>query len=248
MSKIAIIAAMEREIAPLVRGWKRTSLSFGDRKFTLFESDGAFAMVSGIGCRNAELAARAAVAQYRPSLLMSVGLAGALIRSLKVGSVFTPNVVVDAADGAEYRCTADDNTVSGGVLVSSGEIAGTEAKRELVNRFHGLVVDMEAAGVAKVAQQEQIAFRCVKAISDEADFAMPPMGQFVSGAGEFQSGEFALWVALRPWQWAGVAALARNSKRATKSLCDRLRKDLASAAPQKEVVTLDRAEFSEVKH
>jgi len=50
------------------------------------------------------------------------------------------------------------NHVSGGVLVSSGEIAGAEAKRELVNRFHGLVVDMEAAGVAKVAQQEQMDF------------------------------------------------------------------------------------------
>ena len=153
--------------------------------------------------------------QYRPALLISVGLAGALIRSLKVGSVFTPNVVVDAADGAEYRCTADGNHVSGGVLVSAAEIAGAEAKRELVNRFHGLVVDMEAAGVAKVAQQEQIGFRCVKAISDEADFAMPPMGKFLNAAGEFQSGKFALWAALRPWQWPRIAALARNSKRAT---------------------------------
>ena len=155
MSKIAIIAAMEREIAPLVRGWQRARFHSGDRKFTVFESDGVIAVVSGIGCKNAELAARAVVTQYRPAILISAGLAGALIRSLKVGSVFTPNVVVDAADGAEYRCIADGNHVSGGVLVSSGEIAGAEAKRELVNRFHGLVVDMEAAGVAKVAQQER---------------------------------------------------------------------------------------------
>lgn len=225
MSKTAIIAAMEREIAPLVRGWQRVALPFGDRKFTAFERDSVIAVVSGIGCKNAELAARAVVAQYRPAILVSGGLAGALIRSLKVGSVFTPNVVVDAADGAEYRCTADGNHVNGGVLVSSGEIAGAEAKRELVNRFHGLVVDMEAAGVAKVAKQEQIGFRCVKAISDEADFAMPPMGQFLNAAGEFQSGKFVLWAALRPWQWAKIVALARNSKRATESLCNWLQKE-----------------------
>ncbi|HEY1524887.1 MAG TPA: hypothetical protein VGH51_01510 [Candidatus Angelobacter sp.] len=247
MSKIAIIAAMEQEIAPLVRGWQRGTLPSGERKFVLFERDSVVAVVSGIGCKNAEQAARAVVEQHRPALLISVGLAGALIRSLKVGSVFTPNIVVNAADGAEYRCSADTNHVSGGVLVSAVEIAGTEAKRELVNRFHGLVVDMEAAGIAKLAQKEQISFRCVKAISDEADFVMPPMGQFLNATGEFQSAKFAVWAALRPWQWAKIVALARNSKRATEALCNRLRNDLASALPPKEIVTLDRAEFLEVK-
>jgi adenosylhomocysteine nucleosidase len=248
MNKIAIIAAMEREIAPLVRGWQRGTLSSGERRFVVFDRDGVAVVVSGIGCKNAELAARAVVEQHRPALLISVGLAGALIRSLKVGSVFTPNVVVDAADGAEYRCAADGTYVSGGLRVSAAEIAGAEAKRELVNRFHGLVVDMEAAGVARVAQQEQIGFRCVKAISDEADFVMPPMGQFLNAAGDFQSGKFVLWAALRPWQWPRIAAMARNSKRAISALSDRLRKDLASGLQSKEIVTLNRAEFLEVKH
>ncbi len=247
MSKVAIIAAMERELAPLVRGWKRGILSSGDTTFTLFESDGVLAVIAGMGCKNAEQAARAVVAQYRPTLLISAGLAGALIRSLKAGSVFTPSLVVDAADGAEYRCVADGNHVSGGILVSSGEIAGVEAKRELVTRFHGLVVDMEAAGVAKVAQQEQIGFRSVKAISDEADFAMPPMARFVTANGTFQSGRFAAWVVVRPWQWMKVAALAGNSRRATAALCDRLRKDLAGGAQSKEIATLNRAEFLEAK-
>lgn len=247
MSKIAIIAAMEREIAPLVRGWQRGTLSSGERKFVAFDDNGVVAVVCGIGCKNAELAARAVVDQHRPALLISVGLAGALIRSLKVGSVFTPNAVVDAADGAEYRCAADGKHVSGGVLVSAPGIAGIEAKRELVNRFHGLVVDMEAAGVARIAQQEQIGFRCVKAISDEADFTMPPMEQFINALGEFQKAKFARWAALRPWQWARIVALAQNSKRATAALCNRLRNDLAAGSQSREIVTLDRAEFSEVK-
>jgi adenosylhomocysteine nucleosidase len=248
VSKVAIIAAMERELAPLVRGWRKGTLSFGERKFVCFESEAAVAIVAGIGCKNAEQAARAAIQQYRPSLLISAGLAGALIRSLKAGSVFTPSVVVDAANGTEYRCIADGNHVSGGILVSSGEIAGAEAKRELVARFHGLVVDMEAAGVAKVAQQEQIGFRCVKAISDEADFVMPPMARFIAADGKFQSSRFAGWAAVRPWQWARVAALAGNSRRATATLCDRLWNDLASGAQSKEIATLNRAELLNAKH
>jgi adenosylhomocysteine nucleosidase len=248
VSRIAIIAAMERELSPLVRGWRKRSLASGGRNFPFFERDGVLAVVSGIGCKNAEQAARAVVQQHRPELLISVGLAGALIRSLKVGSVFIPSVVVDSADGAEYRCAADSSHVSGGVLVSAAEIAGAEQKRELVNRFHGLVVDMEAAAVARVAQQENLSFRCVKAISDEADFLMPPMERFLNSAGDFESGKFAAWAALRPWQWARVVALARNSKRATLALCDWLQKDLTATGLQsREVATLDGAEFSEVK-
>jgi len=247
MSKVAIIAAMERELAPLVRGWKKGALCSAGKTFALFEGDGVLAAVAGIGRKNAEQAARAVAAQYRPTLLISAGLAGALIRSLKAGSVFTPSLVVDAADGAEYRCVADVSHVSGGILVSSEEITGTEAKRELVTRFHGLVVDMEAAGVAKAAQQGQIGFRAVKAISDEADFAMPPMARFIASDGTFQSGRFAAWAAVRPWQWMKVAALARNSRRATAALCERLRKDLAGGAQLKEIATLNRAEFLEAK-
>src|ERR1700756_5781048 len=104
MTKIVIISAMEREVQSLVQGWKRTTLADGAQAFVAFEKDNCIVVISGIGCQHSEQAARAAVAQYRPEILISVGLAGALMRSLKVGSLVTPNVVVDAADGAEYRC------------------------------------------------------------------------------------------------------------------------------------------------
>jgi adenosylhomocysteine nucleosidase len=243
-----MIAAMEREIAPLLPGWRKDTLAAGKRKFVVFQHEAVLAVVSGIGCNNAELAARTAIERFQPTLLMSVGLAGALIRSLKAGNVFTPSVVVDAADGAEYRCSPGAGRVSGGVLVSAAEIAGAQAKQELVNRFHALVVDMEAAGVARAAQQRHIDFRCVKAISDEADFAMPPMAGFVDALGHFQSGKFAAWAVLRPWQWARVVALARNSRRATQALCQWLEKDLSARPQAGDVVTLNRAGFLEAKH
>jgi adenosylhomocysteine nucleosidase len=248
MTRVAVIAAMEREIAPLVRGWRKATLATGERKFAAFEREGVLAVICGIGCRNAELAARTVIERSRPSLLMSVGLAGALIRSLTVGSVFTPSVVIDAADGSEFRCSADAARVTGGVLVSADGIAGVEAKKQLVDRFHGLVVDMEAAGVARAARQQHIDFRCVKTISDEADFAMPPLAGFVDSSGSFQSGRFARWAAVRPWQWGNVAALARNSHRATRSLCRWLDKELASGPQTADVVTLNGAGFLEAKH
>jgi len=221
MSRTVIIAAIEREMEPLVRGWQRTAISEDARSFAAFEKDDRVVVISGIGRGHAETEARAAIAQYMPGELISAGLAGALIGSLKAGSVVTPNVVVDAVDGAEYRCAADGSgIVGGGVLVTAAEISGAEAKRKLVDRFHGLVVDMEAAGVASAAKDAGIGFRCVKAISDEADFVMPPLARFVDGAGHFQSGRFGVWAAVRPWQWARVMKLASNTRNAVKALCE----------------------------
>ncbi|HZS28222.1 MAG TPA: hypothetical protein VFB76_13415 [Candidatus Angelobacter sp.] len=243
MKRMVVIAAMEREVQPLLRGWQRTALSSGDQSWIAFEKDNQAVVISGIGKKNAEHAARAAVARYQPATLISAGLAGALIRSLKAGSLVTPNVVVDADDGSEYRCAAvDGGMVGGGILVTANEITGAEAKAKLVDHFHALIVDMEAAGVAKAAQEMQTGFRCVKAISDEADFAMPPMAKFVDAAGNFQSGRFVAWAVLRPWQWARVIVLGRNSSKATRALCEWLEKNLCRNMPT-EVVTLDRAEL-----
>lgn len=241
MNGIVIIAAIEREVQPLVRGWRRSWISDGARRFLVFENDEHVVVISGIGRANAEAAGRAAISQYQPDLLVSAGLAGALIRSLKAGSVVTPNVVVDATDGTEYRCVTEaGGVVGGGVLVSAAEITGIDDKQKLVERFHGLIVDMEAAGVARAAQEAGIGFRCVKAISDEADFVMPPLARFVDAAGNFQSGRFAAWAAVRPWWWAIVVMLGRNTSKAVRAVCEWLEKNMRATAASAEVVRLER--------
>jgi adenosylhomocysteine nucleosidase len=242
MSRIAIIVALERELHRLVQGWTRTSFDHAGRSFSCFENGELIAVAGGIGCNPAELAARAVVEKYQPQTLISAGLAGALIRSLKVGSIVTPNVIVDASTGTEYRCQPSGDVVGGGVLVSAGAITGAESKSALAERFHSLVVDMEAAGVARVAQEHNVGFRCVKAISDEFDFAMPPLGLFVDQEGNFNTGKFLAWAMIRPQYWLATIRLARNSARATQALADWLRKNLSGNLSQATVVTLSGAQ------
>ena len=148
-------------------------------------------------------------------MLVSAGLAGALLPALKVGTVISPTVIVDAATGKKYPHDGSD-----GVLVSANEIAGTGSKRKLAETFHAVAVDMEAAAVAEVAREAGIEFRCVKAISDEVDFVMPPLHQFVDQAGSFHTGKFVTWVAFRPRYWRQTMLLAQNSKRASAALCN----------------------------
>ena len=213
--RLAIIAALDREIQPLVRGWQRTDAGY--------RHDDTLVVAGGIGYEAAKRAAQAAIREFRPQMLVSAGFAGALIGTLKVGSVFLPNVIIDGRNGMEYRCNFGEGILGGGILVSAAQIAGpgsgSDSKRELAEKFHALAVDMEAAAVAEVAQEEGIGFRCVKAISDESDFPMPPMNRFVSPEGRFNVSGFAAWASVRPAVWSPVMALARNSKRASRALC-----------------------------
>jgi nucleoside phosphorylase len=245
MMKTAIIVALEREVRPLVRGWTRSRITSGGRTLFVYQNGDVIAIAGGIGSRQAESVARQVMQQYKPQTLISAGLAGALIRSLKVGNVVTPNVVVDAVTGAEYRCNMRAEVVGGGILVSAEEIAGPDSKLSLVERFHGLLVDMEAAGIARVAAEFNIGFRCVKAISDELDFVMPPLNKFVDGQGNFSTSAFLAWAALRPKHWLSVVRFSRNSSRAIHALCDWLQKNVAGDVARRPVVTLDGAEQSD---
>ncbi len=83
----------------------------------------------------------------------------------------------------------------------------------------------------------------MKAISDEFDFAMPPLSRFVDGESKFQTRRFLAWAALRPQYWPRIIQLARHSRRATRALSEWLRKNLAGNLPPATVVTLSGAEY-----
>jgi adenosylhomocysteine nucleosidase len=244
VNRVAIIAAMEREILPFVRGWKRSLLASGGDALPFYENGDVIAVAGGIGGKRAERAALAMTERFNPETLVSAGLAGALIRSLKPGNVVVPSVIVDAENAAEYRCDPIENVVTGGVLVSTSEVAAAESKAKLVERFHGLVVDMEAAGVARAARDRGTRFCCVKAISDEFDFRIPPLTRFIDDHGNMQEAKFALWTAVRPHYWLPAMRLAGNSRRAIEAMTEWLQKNVPCKSAAVPVVTLKRADHT----
>jgi hypothetical protein len=78
---------------------------------------------------------------------------------------------------------------------------------------------MEAAAVARVAQQQGTQFLAVKAISDEVDFAMPPMERFVDSQGNFRTVKLLAHAVWHPSWWPVLAQLGRNTKLASSQLC-----------------------------
>ena len=211
--RLAIIAALEREIAAVIRGWKRNDVEYSGRKLRFYESEHAVLVCGGIGTRAACRAAEAAVSLYEPLALLSTGLAGSLNTKMKVEDTFFAAEVIDLETGKVYSTPAGTER-----LVSASKILGLEEKRELAKRFAAAAVEMEAAAVAEVARQARVPFFAVKAISDELEFPMPKMDQFVDTEGNFVISRFLFHAALRPRLWPAVFRLARNSSRAAKAL------------------------------
>ena len=217
MPRIAIIAAMEREVEPLIRSWKVRMIEQGGRRYRLFENGDAALVCGGIGAEAARRATEAVIREVSPVRVISVGFAGALDGSLAVGHVLEPHTVINAADGARTEVGSGE-----GILVSSATVAGKEQKDRLRKAYGATAVDMEAAAVAQGAEARGVEFAALKAISDAADFSLPAMDRFVADDGTFHSVRFACYVALRPWLWGTTIALARNSSKASRALCGAL--------------------------
>ena len=219
--KVAMVAALEREVRRLVKYWRSIEREYEGRRFKFFESGQAVLVCGGIGAEAARRATEAVIALYEPELVQSVGFAGALDPGLKVGEVFMPSRVIDARDGSSV-----ETGTGRGALVSDSRIAGAEQKLKLASSYGAQAVDMEAAAVARGAGARGVRFVAVKAISDESSFAMPAMDRFVGSDGRFRTGSFAGFAGLRPWLWPPVIQLARNGAKASRALCAELERSI----------------------
>jgi adenosylhomocysteine nucleosidase len=218
-SRVAIVAALEREVRPLVKRWRISEKEHAGRSFRFFENHGVVLVCGGIGSEAARRTTEAVITLYAPTVVYSAGFAGALDPTLAVADVFQPRRIVNAADGSSVNLDLGE-----GVLVSFGSVATPAQKQKLRESFAAQAVDMEAAAVARAAELRSVGFRVVKAISDEFDFTFPSIDRFVDSEGRFLEARFAMFAALRPWLWPKVVRLARSSNRASVALCDWLRR------------------------
>jgi adenosylhomocysteine nucleosidase len=219
MSRVAIVAALEREVHGLLRQWRVVEKEHVGRRFRFFENDEVVLVCGGIGADSARRAAEAVIAIYAPGVVYSVGFAGGLDPGMRVGDILRPQSVVNAGDGSQIRLESGE-----GVLVSFQAVASPGQKAKLRESFAAQAVDMEAAAVALAAAARGVEFAVLKVISDESDFGLPAIERFVGPDGRFSEARFALYAAVRPWLWAKVARLARNSSRASRALCESLGK------------------------
>jgi adenosylhomocysteine nucleosidase len=213
----AVIAALPREVSGLVKGWRCEMLP---ENLVIYSNGRSVVACAGMGAQRAARAVRA-VMEMRPAELISAGLAGACDSALRVGDVLRAGVVIDGKTGERFVDPRFDRT-----LVSTDAIVGVDEKTHLRVAFGAAAVDMEAATVARLARARGLKFRAIKAISDEADFEMKGLSQFVTEDGQFRQRAFTVHACLRPAMWGKVVALGRNSGKALSALTEALRSEL----------------------
>lgn len=210
MSRTGIVAALPRELAPLVRGWRRE----GNVWFGNLGGREAIAICAGMGAAAATRACEL-LGRYAVDTLVSIGYAGSLSCGLRPPQACAVREVIDAATGERFAANAD-----GQRLVTLDCVAGPEEKRLLAQAHEAVLVDMEAAAVARFARDHGLRFLCFKAVSDGPNEKLPDFARFTHSDGQLRLPALALWAAVHPQYWGALRRLGRNSTGAAAELAN----------------------------
>jgi adenosylhomocysteine nucleosidase len=222
-ARIAILAALPREVAPLVRDWADPVVSRANGT-SLWENDRAIVVCAGMGRERVTHAMELAESRGPLRAVISVGYAGALRSWMQVDRVYWPAVVIDGATGERFACKDGE-----GILVTADHAVGRDEKPKLAAKWHADLVDMEAATVARLAKLRALPFRSLRAISDQVDDSLPDLSRFTNAQGGFQSASFAMYVALHPWLIPTTVRLGQQSTRASQAIAQALLQILRQA-------------------
>ncbi len=225
MSRIAIIAALPRELKPLVANgtWRqiKSETSVATVWTGSLAGHEAVAVAGGMGAEAASRAVEIAVSHGSADALISYGLAGAITCAVKPPDAFTISEVVDHSSRQRFSTRHRE----GLRLVTLDHVVGANEKRPLAETHQAVLVDMEAAAVARAAVERDLPFYCFKSISDGYTDRLPDLNRFITG-GRLRMPAFVAHAAIRPVYWPGLVRLAGNSARAAENLAELLSKSI----------------------
>ena len=198
MKPLVFIASDRRECEPWVAHWQDVKPAGLDALWSrrgTWRGREVVAIMSGVGAGPAQ---RAAELIAEPAALCSFGTCGALDPSLVTGDVVVAESVTDGTD-VWFTSTLKHPEARAGRVICCERIAATEEEKSALHKQGASVVEMEAKGVAKIAQKLAVPFYCVKAVSDVASesFVMD-FGRFVRGDGSFDVAGLLLHAMARP--------------------------------------------------
>jgi adenosylhomocysteine nucleosidase len=219
MRRVGIIAALPGELKPLVQTWQAVSLPAPHKGEAVWRGTLAgaecIAVCAGMGKEAAERACAMAAQQAPLTALVSIGWAGALSCGLQPGNAYVVSEVVDAASGEQFPATAalhSENPVRL-KLVTIDHVARPPEKRRLAESYRAVLVDMEAATVARLARGQGIGFYCLKAVSDVAGEMLPDFSQYTDDQGQLRLPALLAHVAVRPRYWPALARIGKNGRK-----------------------------------
>jgi adenosylhomocysteine nucleosidase len=229
MKRIGIVAALTSELKPLTRHWSHHHhLATG--RIGPIE---AVAACEGMG-EKAVLRACERVAAAGPiDTIISVGYAGSLSCGLIAPEAVAVREVIDARTSERFL-TAElpgqsSTPIKGQRLITLDHVAGPEEKRSLASTWQAVLVDMEAATVARFAREENLAFLCFKAVTDGPNDELPDFNRFTTPEGRLRMAAFVIYAILHPQYWRVLGELEKNSLAASHRLANFVSSSLSTS-------------------
>jgi adenosylhomocysteine nucleosidase len=219
MTRIAIIAAMPAELKPLTRDWKHERSNGVDLWRKLFGDGEWIAACAGAGVAAVTRAFVEIEKLGSVDKVISTGWAGALREEFAPGEACDISIVIDARTGERFIAASPPNDCW---LVTNSRVADAQEKKRLASTYSASLVDMEAAGVARLARMRGIPFYCIKGISDGYIDQLPDFNRFISPDGQFKLVRFVVFALLRPWYWHALIRMGENSRKAARNIAQSL--------------------------
>ena len=225
MTRIGIVAAFPGELAPLVRSWLKSGSIYTGR----IGSREAVATCAGMGAASAMRACESLLSAAPPDkpidTLVSIGWAGSLSCGLKPPDVCAVREVVDAATGERFAAASG----SGQRLITLDHVADPPEKRLLAETWQSVLVDMEAAAVARFARAHNLGFLCFKAVTDGPSDRLPNFNRFTGPDGRLRLPALVVHALAHPQTWGPLRRLGKNSRLAAIELSQFLSRSLAAS-------------------
>ncbi len=165
MAPLGIVAALRSEVAPALRDLKASVVVCGG--LPCYETPGFRLILSGVGHRRADRAARLLADAGPLDALVSAGFAGALSDELRPGDLVLGGSADFPADPALLERLVSTTPCRRGASAAVDAVLNDAAgKADLARRSGALVVDMESGAVGAVARERSLPFLCAKVVLD----------------------------------------------------------------------------------
>lgn len=167
---LLFVAADPRECSGVVSQWqgvRKVALAVNWARAGLWKGRETMAVANGAG---ADRAFAAVLVAPKPTAICNIGFCGALDDTLRIGDIVVATAVRDIAGERTYETLVPRGMkgVGSAVVASIGHVAQTAAEKRELRATGASIVEMEAAGVARAAEDFGIPFYCVRAVSDLA--------------------------------------------------------------------------------
>jgi adenosylhomocysteine nucleosidase len=225
MKRIGIVAALPSELKPLTRQWTHHHhLAYG--RIGPIE---AVAACEGMGEKAVIRACERVFAAGPPDAtidtIISVGYAGSLSCGLTAPEAVSVREVIDPHTSERFS-TANPK---GQRLITLDHVANPEEKRQLAATWQAVLVDMEAATVARFAREKNLAFLCFKAVTDGPNDELPDFNRFTTPEGRLRMAAFVIYAILHPQYWRVLGELEKNSLAASHRLANFVSSSLSTS-------------------